>query len=515
MEPTCLRQSELPGSSRLFLDYVYDYERVARFYRHAPYEEASYRAAAEFDFPAERRAAITAALAEQNEGSPLIGKLAQPGTVVVVTGQQVGLFGGPCYTLYKALTAVALARRLSERGLTAVPVFWLATEDHDFEEVRWSAVFDARMEPVRLETTADGTGRRPVGRIRVDAPVAELRAALEGMPFARDAAAIAERAYPSGTSLGEGFARLLRELLGPREMLLLDPLQPPIRRVAAPFLKEVAGRAAELSARVRERGAELESAGYHAQVLVEPENSLLFLLEGGERIPLRLSDGALAARFQERPERLSPNALLRPVMQDFLLPTVGYVGGPAEIAYFAQSEVLYRALLGRMPVAVPRRGFTVVDARAGKLLDRYGLKLTDLFGGDAAVRERIAAQLVPAGIKEALGGTRARVEELLTGLGGELQRFDPTLAEAFARSRRKMAYQMEKTERKAAREALRRDERAQAEAAYLSGLVYPEKHLQERFYSVLPFVARWGTGLMERLDEEVAHECRDHRVIVA
>ena len=523
MESTCIRHTELPGTSTLFADYLYRFERVARFYEHDPHDFESFRrAAAAIDLPAERRAALVDALREQNGASAVLDRLAQPGTVAVVTGQQAGLFSGPCYTVHKALTAARLARSLTESGVPAVPVFWVATEDHDFEEVNHCWVFDAAGEPVRLELPAPQAGHGPVGAIPLQgAPVDALREALHDLPHGEEVAALVAQAYTPVETLGSAFTRLLRSILSPLGLLFFDPMHPALRRLAAPMLARAAGMARELTHKVIERSQELVAAGYHAQVNMEAQTSLLFLLEGGRRIALRRNgdeytgDGQRlpAAALAARGESLSPNALLRPVVQDSMLPTVAYVGGPAELAYLAQSQVIYRALGGHMPVAVPRQSATLLDARAGKLFGRYGLELPDFFHGEDAVREKIAAKLVPPGLLRAAGDTRVRAGELLDQLQGALAGFDPTLGAAFQTSRRKIEYQLAKTERKAARAALRRDERALAEASYLSRLVFPRKHLQERLYSMVPFLARHGLDLVDRLAEDVRLDCLDHRVL--
>jgi uncharacterized protein YllA (UPF0747 family) len=255
---------------------------------------------------------------------------------------------------------------------------------------------------------------------------------------------------------------------------------------------------------------------------VEDETSFFFLLENGRRTALRKQngnyltpDGRFSAEdLMERSTRISPNALLRPVVQDSILPTVAYIGGPAELAYLAQSEVLYRELLGRMPVAVHRSGFTVLDRRSRKLLDRYGLCLPDFFHGDATLRERVAAALVPPGLAGALEGTRSSVSQSVQHLEGELARFDPTLNTAVRKSYNKIAYQLSKIERKVGREMLARNERATHDAGYLAGLIYPNKHLQERFYSIIPLLAKHGPELIEHLYESVRLECPDHQLVV-
>jgi uncharacterized protein YllA (UPF0747 family) len=191
-----------------------------------------------------------------------------------------------------------------------------------------------------------------------------------------------------------------------------------------------------------------------------------------------------------------------------------YIGGPAELAYLAQAQVLYGRLLGRMPVVEHRSGFTILDSRARKLIDRYHLTWEDVFLGEAAVREAIASRLVPLILQNAFGTATRSVEMALFGVGRELGNFDPTLVAALEKSRSKMLHQLSKLERKAAHEALRREARAQEEARFLSGLLYPNKHLQERLYSILPFIAKHGFELLDQVYEQISPECPDHQILV-
>lgn len=528
MDCTCLRHTELPGTSKLFADFVYHYDRLHDFYRHNPWDSGSFRtAAAEIRYPEERRAALVAALAPINPGSRSLERLAQPGTVAVVTGQQVGLFSGPAYTIYKALTAARLARRLEEEGQPAVPVFWLATQDHDFEEIQHTWTFDGSHHPVRLSVTKPGADASPVGVLPLqDVPLPALRAALEGFPFGSDVATLVEAAYQPGRTHGEAFRELLASLLPGLGLVFVDPMLPAVREIAAPLLTEALHQAPDLSAAIAYRGNALAERGYHAQVHFDEHTSLVFLMENGRRQSLKrhgrdyllggrkMGIAELAARAVD----LSPNALLRPVVQDYLLPTVAYIGGPAELAYLAQSEVLYRNLLGRMPVALPRSGFTLLDHRAEKLMHRYELgrcsnPLADFFDGDEHLRSRIAAVLIPKQLAASMQSSRDVVQHSLDRLSADLHSFDPTLAAAMEASRRKMGYQLDKLEGKIRREAVRRDQRASADAAYLSGLVYPNGHLQERFYSILPFLARHGVDLPSRIYGNVHLDCPDHQIL--
>lgn len=523
MHCTCVRHTDLPHTSRLFADVLYHPDRTARFYFH-PYRdlEAYQSAAHQIQLPPERRAALIAALRQLNPESPALERLARPDTVAVVTGQQVGLFSGPSYTIYKVLHAVRLAEWLTENGISAVPLFWLATEDHDFAEVNHTWVFDAdhRAQKVEMRRSASV---QPVGEVTLTAPpVEELRAALKGLPFAGDVASMVAESYRPGTTMGRAFGDLLRKLLARFDILQVDPMLPAFRELAGPALRAAVQAAPELTASVMARNQELIEAGYHAQVHLEEHTSFVFLLENGKRLTLRRNGdeyGFNGRRFTtrelaDRAASLSPNALLRPVVQDSMLPTVAYIGGPAETAYLAQSEMIYRRILGRMPVAVPRAGFTLLDARSEKLLVRYGLSLQDFFHGEDPLRQRIAATLVPPSLAEVTRETAATVEGAVDRLRKALQSFDPTLAQALERSARKIQYQFGKVERKTGREALRRDEKAAKDAASLYGLIYPERHLQERLYSILPFLAKHGPGLIDQIYQEINLDCADHRLMV-
>jgi bacillithiol biosynthesis cysteine-adding enzyme BshC len=505
------------------LDVLYHPDRTAAFYRHPLRNLAAFQdAAAEIRFSDDRRAALVAALRVQNAAGESLERLAKPGTVAVMTGQQVGLFSGPAYTIYKALHAVRLAEWLTENGISAVPIFWLATEDHDFAEVNHVWVFDANHQPVKLEMQSASTAR-PVGDVELaDVPLSQLREALRDLPYADEVVAQVEEAYRPGQTMGTAFGALLRKLLARFDILYVDPMLPEFRQLAAPTLRAAVEAAPELTARILDRDRELAAAGYHAQVHVEEQTSLFFLLENGKRLTLRRHGSDFTAngrRFTTeelaaRAADLSPNALLRPVVQDGMLPTVAYIGGPAETAYLAQSEAIYQTILGRMPVAVPRAGFTILDERSAKRLERYGLSLPDFFQGEEALRERMARKLTPPALAAAIREAGGTVEALIARMRGELEHFDPTLVKALGNSERKIRHQFRRIEGKAGREAMRRDQRAAKDAASLYGLIYPERHLQERLYSILPLLAKHGVDLIEDLYRSIELDCADHRLMV-
>ena len=509
MDAACLRQTSIPGTSKLFGDFLYRYDRVQRFY------EAGPRPA----LPPERRAEIVAALAEQNGPHPALDELAKDNAVAFVTGQQVGLFSGPAYTIYKALTAIRLAERSRRNGTPAVTVFWLASEDHDFAEVNHVWAFDSKHRPTQVVVGEAINGDRPVGGIEIGSwPIGELRQAMSDLPFCDEVVQLVERAYQPGGTMAGSFRALLEELLKPYGVLFLDPLHRSIRKLAAPLLAKALLAGPALTRALLERNKELEQAGYHAQVHVEQKTSPFFLLDGDRRVPLRRAGEDLIARDRRysaeelaaEADHISPNALLRPVVQDYLLPTEAYIGGPAEIAYFAQSQVLYQRLLGYMPRIVSRCGFTILDSRTQKLMARYRVTLPDLFHGEEALREKMANALVPPDLEAKFATAHAHIVRELDTLCDEVKNFDPTLGASLGKSSAKMIYQLAKAQAKVARETMRRDQRAAQDADYLYNSLYPHKHLQERLYSILPFLAKHGLQFISDVYESVQTECPDH-----
>jgi bacillithiol biosynthesis cysteine-adding enzyme BshC len=520
MQPSCVRHDQIPGTRALWADYLYEFPKVSAFFPFASWDIDSVVAAATVNFPAARRAQIVAALAAQNDDPSALGKLAQTNTVAIVTGQQVGFLLGPAYTIFKALTAVKLAAHLNEQGISAVPIFWLATEDHDLAEVDHAWVFNQDATPSKISLAGSIVNGGPVGDVALnEIPLAELRAALGDLPFADDVVKQVAAAYqPGASTLGSAFRKLLEQTLKGLGLLYLDPLAAPVREIAAPFLSDAVQRVPELLTALRARNAEIVKAGYHTQVHVDDDSSLFFLLKNGRRSPVRWKDGRFSTReavysaadLAGMAAQLSPNALLRPVLQDYLLPSVANIAGPAEVAYLAQSATLYQSLLGRMPVIYPRNGFTLLDARASKLLSRYRLQVTDLLDHHENVKGLIASRLVPPGLTDRIKAAEAAVAQSLAQLQAGLLDFDPTLEAAARKSTDKITYQFAKLERKIARETMRRDERATKDATYLLNLIYPQRHLQERFYSILPFLAKHGPDLPQRLLEQVQLNCPDH-----
>lgn len=525
------RQADLPGTRPIYADLLSNFSGVSRFFRFPPSIDAATAAAADIRMDARHRQRLVCELAAQNEGGgpatrESLDLLSDPSAVVVATGQQVGLLGGPVFTLYKALTAVCCARELSRRGTPAVPVFWLATEDHDLAEVNHAWIFGPTSVPRRLEARTSGTAGAAVGGIRIeDARLSALEETCRCLPYGSDAIAAARAAYEGCPDLGGAFRAFYRSLLSETGLLFLCPMSDGIRRLAAPLLSRAIERAPELTDLLLDRGDGLLDAGYHQQVHFQTSTSLVFLFEDASRVALKRRNGAywsgsrpysrdeLLARLAHAPMDVSPNALLRPVMQDFLLPTAALVAGPSEAAYLAQSAVIYESLLGRMPAVLPRASFTVLDAKTRKLLRRYGLAIEDCLVPRSALEAGIASKVVPPSLQSKLAADRERIQDSLGDIEMALSQFDPTLVASFGVSRRKIEYQLEKIEAKVSREAFRRNGAARGHAATLADSLFPLGHLQERVYAVPPMLARFGPEFVDRVREAIEPGSSDHKVL--
>jgi len=539
MTAMCIPYTRVPHSSALLTDYLYHYDRVSQFYNGSPYDPASYPkvAAQRRGFEGTRRE-IAEILARQNSdfgcSEPTLAniqRLGEPGTFAVVTGQQVGLFSGPAFTLYKALTTVRLAQSLSDQGLPCVPIFWLATEDHDLAEVAEAATFDEEYDLIPLRDPGDRPSpRSPVGQVRHTAEVSAALHQLEtvlpvGEPRSRLLQDLRE-CYEPGVKWGHSFAKFMTRLFGRWGVILIDPLDESVHQLSAGVYQRALGRASELGAQILDRSHALVQHGYHAQVHVVEDSTLVFVARHGDRVPLHQRDGKLfidgntevsLAKLQswlaERPLDFSPNVLLRPLIQDTLLPTLVYVAGPSELAYLGQAQVLYQAFGRPHPVVFPRAAFTLLDWRTDRLMEKYRLSLEDVWQGEGHLSRKIDATGFAEGWSERFDQGERDLEQLLNRFHEDIEKLDPTLLDTLEHAKEKMKYQMERLRGKLTRAALgRSDLLARHEQALLRFLM-PHKDLQERRVGGVYFLGRAGYELLDRLLEHIQTRCSEHQAI--
>jgi len=522
MDCRALLPNELPHASKLIRDFVQDFSRLQNFYQHKPELQSAEAYARQLQFPAERRKQIAAILREENlalgsgpETEKNLQRL-ENGAFAVISGQQVGLFGGPAYSFYKALTAIESARELSLSGIDAVPIFWMATEDHDVDEVRHATWFhEGKLQNLILPAPKEEG--RPVGQVKLGAEVEALLWEIEGsfaVPGGVELFEILRSCYSPDETYGSAFGKLFARLFSPHGLILLDPLNPKLHTLAVPILHDALERRDELTEALLERDKQLERAGYAPQVKVTSKSTLLFALHDGKREVISAGNGkftfgdksvARAELLREvaaRPEAFSPNALLRPVMQDYLLPTAAFYGGPAEIAYFAQSEVLYRKLLGHMPVLLPRADYTLVDPKAVRILGKYKLKVEDAWQGSQTLLQKMYAANVPKKLAKSFDKSLGQIEKNIENLHKSIRAVDPTIQGTIARAEKRIRYQVEKLRTKTGAALDRHDKVITQHAHFLENLLYPHKGLQSRDLSFLPFLLRLGSdglGELQRL----------------
>ncbi|HEY0263279.1 MAG TPA: bacillithiol biosynthesis cysteine-adding enzyme BshC [Granulicella sp.] len=453
------------------------------------------------------------------------------GARVVVTGQQVGLFGGPLLTLLKAATSVARAKQATATtGIEHVPVFWLATEDHDLPEVDHVALpGKTSVETVKAHMTPHGV--QPVGAITLGAEMeAALDQASELLGWAPVSELLRECYSPREwytPTLGGAFARLMARLFADEGLIVMDASSRTFHALGASTLRAAIERADELHGALAARTAELAVENFHSQVLVAEGSSLLFLItDAGERLALkRLPEGGwkagrhpvsteeLLAILATEPERISPNALLRPVFQDTILPTAAYIGGPAEVAYFAQSAVLYEKILGRITPVLPRLSATLIEPSIAEVMAQHEVSLPDAMTTTDALAQRLGARAMPIEGKRKLAAVGNAMDAELTALIDYMTAMDESLGRSASVAGSKMRYQMNRLRRMAATFELQKESSLRKHAQALTLHLFPEGHPQERLFGGVWFVARVGEGLIARLVKEAANLCPGHIVI--
>ncbi len=538
MKSECLPHSQIPHTTRLFTDFLSYDPRVRQFYpRSAYFQEWVKEESTRTTYDSARRAAVSSALERQNRAWDASGKTMQniarfaAGASVVVTGQQVGLLGGPAFSIYKALTAVKLAQEATEQGVDCIPIFWLATADHDFAEVNQVFIPGPEGSLQKLSTTVEHREDAPVGTIAFGPEIQPVVEEAIGLLGDSEVSTALRECYRPGETFGSSFARLFAKLFADWGVVLIDAADPAFQRVAQPIYRAAVERAAELDDALLARGKELDSAGYHQQVKVTPSSSLLFTLRDGARVVIhrrangnpgngdfvigddKISQAELLERVAIAPQDFSPNVLLRPVVQDYLLPTLAYTGGSAEVAYFAQAAVVYEALVGRITPVIPRFSATLVESKPHTILERYGLSFTDLFSGPDSVREKLAARALPGDLQTAFDRASASLEDSLAAIRSSLEKLDTTLLDAAQNAEGKMRHQLESLRARAARAELQKSEIIARKAAWLSNALYPNKVLQEREVAGIYFASRYGPDLMRQLYESIHTDCLDHQVI--
>ena len=535
--------SAIPNQSLLFSQYQKDPLSLSKYYPSAvahPSDVAERIPDVLTHFSVDR-ADLCDALDEMNRDAGSgemaldnIHLLREPDTVAVVTGQQAGLFTGPLYTIYKALSAIKMAECLSRSGRKVVPIFWIATEDHDFEEVSTTTVRgkDGKLEEFAYRPTELATNVS-VGDIGIGASISDtiekLMASLPSTEFSTELERLLRNSYADGEQFGRAFAGLLAALFRDHGLILIDPLHAGIKKLAAPIYFEAIERSASMVESLVLRGRDLISDGFHAQVLVEDDYFPLFWhTDAGERTALKhagngvyrskadrreftLAELAETARME--PSRFSPGVMLRPVVQDYLLPAVCYFGGGAEIAYFAQNSEVYRILERPVTPILHRQSFTVVETKQARTMEKYGLEFEDLFAGREEIRRRIVDEHLSPETAGLFEEVEERINAELNRLDNELSQVDLTLANNLVTRQRKILYHIAALRQKAYDAQMRRDDTLDRRIDAIFESLLPKGQLQERTLNIATFLNNYGPYFVQWMYAAIDLEDPSHRIV--
>ena len=538
LKATGLDVRSFPWIRPLAGDYAYNFKQVEGLYAGNPMDRESWREsvtrAQQYPRDRARIASILAAQQEQRHAPPAAcaaaARLADPSSVAVLTGQQAGVFGGPLFTLLKALTALQLARRNErDNNVPTLAVFWVDAEDHDWEEVRSCTVLDAEFQP-RTVTLAEleGAGELPIAQLTLDQGVEqtieELASALQLTEFTPAGLDDIRAAWAPGVGMARAFATWLERLLGKHGLVVFESADAEAKPlVASVFAKELSapGHTAALAAKA---GDALAARGHAPQVVLQPDTVSVFSLDGGRRAIKRQGDqlvigdrshtsDALSKEASARPGGFSPNVLLRPIVQDTLFPTIAYIAGPSELAYLGQLRGVYEQFGVPMPLMVPRSTATLLDSGATRFLTKYGVPFQELRTPDESALNKLLEAQLPASVEQALRDAAMQTQQAMDRVIAALPSLDPTLGGAAKTTLGKMEHELRSLHTKVIHAAKKRHETLRRQFVRAQAQAFPHGHPQERTLGVVYFLNKYGPGLIDLLLEELPIDPGRHWIV--
>ena len=527
-----------PWINRLAIDYAFDFPRLSDFYAGNPATPAAWRDAVERTQRFRRhRDAVADLLTAQQErrGAPpealvASARLRDPRTVAVVTGQQAGLFGGPLFTLLKAITAIRLAERVTEeQRIPAVAVFWIDSDDHDWDEVKACGLLDAELSLIRAAVSdPPGANERPVARMTLDdsvlAAVESLETTLPRTEFTPDLLKQLRTAYRPGLGMAHAFGQWIEAVLGPKGLVVFDAADPAAKPIVAPLFAQEVEQAGRTSALAAQAGAALAERGYRAQVTPHEGQPALFHLDGG-REPIRQHGGlftigaetfsreALLDLLERAPHEFSPNVLLRPLVQDTLFPTVCYIAGPSELVYLGQLRGVYDAFGVPMPLIQQRATATILDSNSMRFLTRHDFPFENLRPQDEAALNQLLEAQLPATVEASLDEATRVLIERMEAVATAVPQIDATLEGATRSTLGRMQDDLKKLHGKIIQAAKRKDETLRRQFRHAQAQAFPGGHPQERTVGFVYFLNKYGPTLVDRLCEELPQEMGSHWIL--
>lgn len=529
---------QVPWVRPLAGDYAFNFNRVAPLYSGDPASPDAWRDTIErvqqHAIPRREMARILEAQ-QTRRGAPPAAlaatrTLADPRTVAIVTGQQAGAFGGPLFTLLKAVTAIQLTRRTADAyGTPAVAVFWVDAEDHDWEEVAASAVLDANFQPRTITMPApEGAGILPVADLVLDARVeqalTELASALAPTDFTESVLSGLRAAYRPGVKMADAFARWLEALLGAHGLIVFESADRSAKPLVADVFTRELSSPGQTAALAASAGEALKARGHAPQVIPQQESVALFHLDGSRR-PIRQQNetflvgedsvpaAALTQEAKKTPEHFSPNVLLRPIVQDTLFPTVAYVAGPSELAYLGQLRGIYQQFGVPMPLMYPRATATLVDSATARFLSKHDLPVQHLQAQDESALNRLLQLQLPKSLEQAVKDAEDTIARSMQRVIEEMPALDPTLVGAARTVLGKLQHELRALHSKMIHSAKKRDETLRRQFTRAQAQTFPLGQPQERTLGVVFFLNRYGPALVDRLLEELPLELGQHWIL--
>ena len=528
--------------SKLFCDYVNDFEKVGQYYSgnfHS--RENIFGKIPEIKNRYQHRSLVAEVLKEQNKafGSSErsmenIKYFEEETTFAVVTGQQVGILGGPLYTVYKTITAIKLAQELTTQfpQFKFIPIFWLEGEDHDFNEINVIKLLNAENTHVQVEYLIHGKPLErnigAAGEIIFDDYLIkflkETEEILANSEFKKPLFDSIRSFYRPGISFNTAFALIMNKLFGDSGIVFISANDKRLKHILAPVFQREIQEYPHISQIIIERSAELE-VSYHAQIKTKALNLFLFHKGGRFHIEPREEGFSLKGVRQhltkeellhiaaETPELLSPNVALRPICQDTILPTVAYVGGPAEIAYFAQLQPVYKHFGLTMPIIYPRATATIGEAKVGRILEKYEVDIIDFFDSYDHVSKHVIETISEVDIEELFNNSATRIKDLINEMRFGLNYIDPTLQSPLDTTHEKMAAHLAALKAKVMAAQQIKHETALRQLQKVTHLIYPNGNFQERELNIIYFMNKYGLAFVKWLTDELDYDSFEHQLL--
>lgn len=536
--------TEIPGQSPLYLDYLYNFKKVAKYYvkdfRNEGIYEAHFRDVLS-KYPSDRKQ-VTQTIKNQYLNKRISAKTSQniklleeKNTLAIVTGQQLGLAGGPLYTIYKTLSAIKLATHLTEKypDFHFVPVFWLAGDDHDFEEISSINVLtgDNKVENIAYKTDDDPEKEAgSVGGLRLEKEIEEFigqfGSSVRNTEFTPDVLAFLSSVYQTGKTISESFSEMMFKFFDKYGLVIFNPQATDVKRLLLPVFRSELENYRTHASKLIQVSAGLDEE-YHAQVKIRPVNLfinnengryLLDPLENNEfrlkRKKVKFTKDELSQLLESSPEMFSPNVILRPVCQDWLFPTAFYVGGPAEIAYFAQIIQLYKMFNLATPIAWPRISATIVEKSVQSLVQKYDISVKDFFELKGEIFNKVASLISEYDIDGKFEVTGNKLDNIFEELKEYLADIDKTLVDPAEKNRQRSLQYLAELKGKAEAARIRKHETTMNQLQKSYSMILPNDNLQERELNYFYFANKYGLGFYEYLIEKLDGMNFDHQVVM-